>query len=115
MVNLIRFSCFIFQEIVSSQEGKTLILGEAKGIYSVTIHLVYLPQRTFRQYRIFNCTSPSFCVMSYFNVIQITAKVLKNPDKFLSFTTTFNFLIWFNSFLMLVKFTLKDKMHNTIK
>ena len=25
----------------------------------------------------------------------------------------FDFLIWFNLFLLLVKFTLKDKMHNT--
>ena len=36
---------------------------------SVTTHLLYLPQKTLRNCRIFNDTSPSFCVMSYLNIM----------------------------------------------
>ena len=37
VVNLIKFSRFLFQEIASSQEGKTPMSGEPKGLYPVTI------------------------------------------------------------------------------
>ena len=35
----------------------------------VTIRLLYLAQKAIRHYRIFSDTSPSFCVMSYFNIM----------------------------------------------
>ena len=37
MVNLIRFSCFLFQEVVSLQKRRAPISGEPEGLYSVTV------------------------------------------------------------------------------
>ena len=43
----------------------------------------------FRQYRIFNDTSPSFCVMSYFNAIQMSVKSLSLIFSFQADTDVF--------------------------
>ena len=66
------------------------------------IKLLYLPQKNFRQYRIFKMHIPFFLrdVIFQFN---------RNGCE----DSQFDFLIWFNLFLLLVKFPLKDKMHST--
>ena len=72
--------------------------------YVVLLNLVYFRQRTFRQYRIFQWHIPFFLRDVIFQ---------RNPNS--CEYSQFDFLIWFNSFLVLVKFTLKDKVHDTIE
>ena len=69
--------------------------------YLALLNLVYLPQRTFRQYCIFQWHIPFF-------LRDIIFQHNTNDCEY----SQFDFLIWFNSFLVLVKFTLKDKKHD---
>ena len=68
------------------------------------INLLYLPQKNFRQYRIFKMYIPFFLSDVIFQ---------RNPND--CEDSQFDFLIWFNTLLLLVKFPLKDKMHSTIE
>ena len=64
----------IFNVITQLDEQDILSSFFTQNIYndflsSLTVHLLYLPQKTLSHCRIFYDTSLSFCVMSYLNIM----------------------------------------------